>query len=122
MHTKRNGTRQAAGRRHGRGFEEAARRHTERSDTGDAFFPDPHDGPPRMVDELAEQIAEQYVQSATSGADTTEEYEDHIDPEEMGGPFLITTAAQEMAEDTDEMSLEDAEVEPFPRATRSPLP
>ncbi|AUX24614.1 hypothetical protein SOCEGT47_051530 [Sorangium cellulosum] len=122
MHTKQDGTRRAAGGSHGRGFEEAARQHAERPDTGNAFIPDPNDGPPRVVDEFAAQIAEHYVQSATSGVDTTEEYEDHIEPEEMGGPFLITTAAQELADDTDATNPEDAEVEPFPRATRAPLP
>ena len=36
-------------------------------------------------------------------------------PEEIGGPFVETTAAEEFAHDTDEANPEDASREPLPR-------
>ncbi|WP_438004209.1 hypothetical protein WME89_36085 [Sorangium sp. So ce321] len=122
MQTKQDGSQRATSRSHGQDFVEAARQSAARKDDRDAFIPDPGDGPPEVMDEFAEQIAEQYLASATSGkGDTTEDYEDMVDPEEVGGPFIITTAEQEMAYSRDSMNPDDAEVEPFPLVSRSPL-
>ncbi|AUX35050.1 MULTISPECIES: hypothetical protein [Sorangium] len=122
MQTKQDGSQRATSRSHGKDFVEAARKSATRTDDRDAFIPDPGDGPPRVVDEFAEQIAEQYLASATSGkGDTTEDYEDAEDPEEIGGPFIITTAEQEIGYSRDSMNPDDAEVEPFPLVSRSPL-
>ena len=85
-----------------------------RSDDGTAFMPDPEDGPARIPDDLAENLAEDYLQAATQGMEVEEDH-DQIVPEEIGGPFVETSAADEFAHDTDEANPEDASREPLPR-------
>ena len=85
----------------------------QRSDDANAFMPDPEDGPARISDDLAEDLAEDYLQAATQGMEV-EEVHDQIVPEEIGGPFVETTAADEFAHDTDEANPEDASREPLP--------
>jgi hypothetical protein len=85
-----------------------------RSDDGNAFMPDPGDGPARIRDDLAENLAEDYLQAATQGPEVEEDH-DQIVPEEIGGPFIETTAAEEFAHDTDESNPEDGSREPLPR-------
>ena len=87
-----------------------------RSDTADAFLPDPGDGPVAFTDDLAEMRGEGFLRSATSGEDLEEEASDEVVPEELGGPFLETNASDEFALGTDESNPEDAEPEPLPRA------
>jgi hypothetical protein len=87
-----------------------------RSDSGDAFLPDPEDGPARVDDDLAENLAEDFVRSATTGEDSDDETMDQIVPEEFGGPFVETSAAEEFALGPDESNPDDALVEPLPRA------
>src|SRR5262249_6266671 len=53
-----------------------------RSDDGTAFMPDPEDGPARIRDDLAENLAEDYVQAATQGMEVEEDH-DQIVPEEI---------------------------------------
>ena len=77
-------------------------------------MPDPGDGPARIRDDLAENLAEDYVQAATQGMEVEEDH-DQIVPEELGGPFVETSAAEEFALDTDEANPEDASREPLPR-------
>jgi hypothetical protein len=86
----------------------------QRSDDANAFMPDPEDGPARIRDDLAEDLAEDYLQAATQGMEV-EEIHDQVVPEEIGGPFVETTAADEFAHDTDEANPEDASREPLPR-------
>ena len=86
----------------------------QRSDDGNAFMPDPEDGPARIRDDLAENLAEDYLQAATQGMEVEEDH-DQIVPEERGGPFVETSAAEEFALDTDEANPEDASREPLPR-------
>src|SRR6478752_7862258 len=85
-----------------------------RSDDANAFMPDPEDGPARIHDDLAENLAEDYLQAATQGMEVEEDH-DQIVPEELGGPFIETSAAEEFALDTDEANPEDASREPLPR-------
>lgn len=88
-----------------------------RSDSGEAFLPDPSEGPMRLDDDMAEMFGEDFVLNATSGGgDAAEGQLEEIVPEEFGGPFLETTAAEEFAHGTDESNPEDAEAEPLPRA------
>jgi hypothetical protein len=87
-----------------------------RSDDGRAFIPDPEDGPARSSDDLAEEMAEEFVKAATTGEDSAEDLLDATVPEEIGGPFLITTASQEMATSPDESNPPDAKREALPRA------
>jgi hypothetical protein len=88
-----------------------------RSDTADAFLPDPDDGGPRRVDDdLAEMRGEDFVRAATTGEDVEDESLDEVVPEEYGGPFVETAASEEFAMGPDESNPEDAMAEPLPRA------
>jgi hypothetical protein len=71
-------------------------------------------------DSLAEQLGEQFVRSATSGEDETQDILDAESAEERGGPFIESTSAQEFAYDTDGSNPEDATREPFPRSGPGP--
>ena len=89
-----------------------------RSDDGTAFMPDPSpaDGvPARIDDSLAENLAEEFVEAVTGGDDPVEEALEAVVPEELGGPFVVTSAADEFAHDIDAANPEDAEREPLPR-------
>lgn len=90
--------------------------HVRRTDTADAFIRDPEDGPATIDDDLAETLAEEFVHSATTGEDETDEALDQMVPEEIGGPFVETGEAEEMAVDIDASNPEGAEPEPRPRA------
>jgi hypothetical protein len=91
--------------------------HVMRADSADAFIRNPDDGGPvRVDDDLAETLAEEYVHAATSGEDQDEDTLDQMVPEEIGGPFVETSAEEEFADGTDESNPEDAEVEGLPRA------
>jgi len=84
-----------------------------RTDDANAFMPDPEGGPATIGDDLAENLAEEYLQAATQG--DAEEDLDQVVPEEIGGPFIETSAAEEFAHDTDGTNPLDAEAEPLPR-------
>ncbi|HVU50402.1 MAG TPA: hypothetical protein VHL80_06930 [Polyangia bacterium] len=92
-------------------------RRTPRSDDADAFLPDPSDGGrARSSDDLAEVLAEDFLESATRGNDV---YEDELErplPDEVGGPFVVTDADEELADDVDESNPLDAEPAGRPRA------
>jgi hypothetical protein len=89
--------------------------HLRRADRADAFIRDPEDGPAVAPDDLAESLAEEYLRAATSGEDMSDEALDQVVPEEIGGPFVETTGAEEFAAGTDASNPEDAEAEPLPR-------
>jgi hypothetical protein len=98
-------------------FDPTNHRGPRRSDSGEAFLPDPSEGPMRMDDDMAEMFGEDFILSATTGGgDAAEGQLDQIVEEELGGPFLETSAAEEFAQGTDESNPEDAEPEPLPRA------
>jgi hypothetical protein len=88
-----------------------------RADDADAFIRNPNgDGPPRVGDDLAEVLAEDFLESATRG---NEVFEDEIDAplsDEVGGPFVITDEDEELADDVDASNPPDAEPAPRPRA------
>ena len=89
------------------------RRH-DRSDGAEAFIPDPGEGPVRTPDDLAESMAEEFVEAATTGEDRDEELLDATFPEEIGGPFVETAAGEELIDDVDEGNPPDATREPLP--------
>jgi hypothetical protein len=91
------------------------RRAGERADGADAFMPDPEEGPAQIDDDIAETLAEDFLQAATSGQDAVEESLDGLVEEELGGPFIVTTADEEFAASVDSMNPEDATREPLPR-------
>lgn len=93
-----------------------APRAVPRSDSADAFIPDPGDGPVHIDDELAASLAEEFVEGATTAQDPDEERLDSAFPEEIGGPFIETSADEELADDVDANNPPDATREPVPRA------
>src|SRR5437763_35974 len=71
----------------------------DRSDDANAFFPDPGDGPAHAPEDLSDQLAEQFIEAATTGQDADEQQLESTSPEDIGGPFVETTAAEEIAFD-----------------------
>jgi hypothetical protein len=87
-----------------------------RTDDANAFMPDPEGGPAHIKDDLAESLAEEFLQAATRGNEADEETLDGVVPEEVGGPFIETSAAEEFGNDTDDTNPADGAREPLPRA------
>jgi hypothetical protein len=67
-----------------------------------------------MEDSLGEELGEASVASATSGDQADENIRDEDVSEEVGGPFVPTTAREEFARGTDASNPEDAEPAVFP--------
>jgi hypothetical protein len=63
---------------------------------------------------LAEQLGANFIRSALTGEETTEDARDGTTTEELGGPFLETSAATEIAFGVDKSNPMDATREPFP--------
>jgi hypothetical protein len=106
----------AAGAASAQAEAEAAARPRQRPDDGDAFMPDPGEGPARSTDDLAEVLAEDFLESATRG---NEVFEDEIErplSDEVGGPFVVTDEGEELVDDVDESNPVDAEPAPRPTA------
>jgi hypothetical protein len=85
-----------------------------RSDDANAFMPDPEGGPAHIGDDLAENLAEEFVDAVTGG-DGADDAAFGVVSEEIGGPFVFTSAADEFAHDIDAANPPDAEREPLPR-------
>lgn len=67
-------------------------------------------------DDLAEELGEEVVASATSGENSEEDrLQEEVDEDE-GGPFVVTSGSEEFADDVDASNPVDATREPFPRA------
>jgi hypothetical protein len=98
----------------------------KRSDDADAFIPDPAGTNPGRPgagggrahgrDDLAELLAEDFVESATRGNEVLEDDLDRMLPDEVGGPFVVTDADEELADDVDASNPADAEVAGLPTA------
>ena len=88
----------------------------QRSDDADAFIPDPHEGPAHSNDDLAEVLAEDFLESATRGNDVFEDELGRPLSDEVGGPFVVTDADEELADDVDASNPVDAEPAGRPRA------
>lgn len=69
-------------------------------------------------DDLAEELGEEFVESATSGEQAAEDMRDEEVPEESGGPFVETSGNAEFAYGTDASNPKDAERAPFPTTRR----
>lgn len=89
-----------------------------RMDDGKAFLPDPYEPNTRdravTRDSLAENLAEEYIASATSAEDSTQDNRDATSIEEVGGPFVETSAQEEFAGTIDDMNPADGERAAFP--------
>jgi len=92
---------------------------TTRPDDADAFLPDPSQGGlSHSGDDLAEELAEEFVRYATTAENPN--VGDEEVPEDLGGPFVEVPASDEFDRSPDASNPEDAEKEPFPRAVRAP--
>ena len=105
---------------HSRAFYSEARRHAMRSDDAHAFVPDPAEHKAPVDDDLAEELAENFLTSATTGEDVGQEGLDEVIPEEEGGPFITVPPEREFASGTDLSNPLDAEPEAFPTPTAQP--
>lgn len=94
------------------------RRRNHRDDDADAFLPDPDGGRARAVDDLAEQLAEEFLIAATTGEHPHEHALDEEVPEESGGPFVIHSARSEFGRGVDASNPVDASREPLPTPMR----
>lgn len=92
---------------------------SRRDDHADAFLPDPDGGPARTSDDLAEELAEEFLKSATSGEYVGEDELDQEVPEESGGPFVIHPAHFEFAQDVDDSNPIDGSREALPSPMRA---
>src|ERR1700687_2787137 len=70
-------------------------------------------------DDLAEEMGEEFVITATSGEQAAEDLRDQNFPEELGGPFVVTSARTEFAYGSDPSNPKDAERAAFPTANNS---
>jgi hypothetical protein len=70
-------------------------------------------------DDLAEELGEEFVMTATSGEQAAEDLRNEDFPEELGGPFVETSARTEFAYGSDPSNPSDAEPAPFPTAVNS---
>src|SRR5713226_8724453 len=75
------------------------------------------EGPARER-EHAEELGEEFVESATSGEQAAQDIRDEEVPEESGGPFVETSGRSEFAHGTDASNPKDAEPAPFPTTRR----
>lgn len=94
----------------------------ERPDSGDAFFRDPGEGPARVKDDLAEELAEEFLRSATSAEESLPDALEVEVPEELGGPFVPSSGKQEFAKGTDASNPRSARKEAFPTPNGVPRP
>jgi len=74
----------------------------------------------RSSDSLAEGLGEAFIESVTSGQGSATQRQNQVTTEEDGGPFLITSALDEFAEEPDDSNLGDATREPFPTSSDVP--
>jgi len=87
----------------------------DRPDDGYAFLAEPSaHGHTRTGDALAEMLAEEFLESATSAEESAGDERDELRVEEIGGPFTLTTDGEEFAPGMDESNPAEAEREPFP--------
>jgi hypothetical protein len=69
----------------------------------------------RSGDGLAEELGEEAVETMTSGEDDGGEGRNEFVDEEVGGPFVESSAQKEFADGSDESNPDDATREPFPK-------
>ena len=70
----------------------------------------------KRTDALADEMGREFVETVTSGEDEGNEVRDGFQSEEIGGPFVGSTAGREFAYEPDASNPKDATREPFPRA------
>jgi hypothetical protein len=65
---------------------------------------------------MAQESAQEFVMTVTSGEDSGSAVLGAVTPEENGGPFVVTRAATEFAYAPDRSNPTGASREPFPRS------
>lgn len=75
--------------------------------------------PSGLHDELAEELGEAFIATATSGEDSETERLEEVVPEESGGPFVPSSGAQEFAAGTDESNIAEATREALPKTSKA---
>jgi hypothetical protein len=73
----------------------------------------------RATESLAEELGESFIETVTSGEGQEAERRDQVTPDEVGGPFVVTSAGEEFATGTDESNILEAEREPLPRTSKA---
>jgi hypothetical protein len=73
----------------------------------------------RAGEPLAQEMGENFLETVTSGEEREAERRDQITPDEVGGPFVVTTAGEEFATGTDESNIPEALREPLPRTSKA---
>lgn len=73
----------------------------------------------RTSESLAQELGENFVETATSGEERETERHDQITAAEVGGPFVVTSAGEEFASGTDESNIREALREPLPRTSKA---
>ncbi len=68
---------------------------------------------------LARELGEGFIEGATAAEDSDIERRDRVTPDELGGPFVVTSAGEEFAPGTDESNTADALREPLPRTSKA---
>jgi hypothetical protein len=69
----------------------------------------------KSSDPLAEALGEEFLEAATSGEDASLDELNQDVPEDVGGPFVVTTARDEFAGGLDPSNPSTATREPFPK-------
>jgi len=96
------------------------RRTVERSDTADAFVPEPDGRSGPVADDLAEYLGEIFVATATGGDDGGGVLQEDVVLEELGGPFVETAPGDEFGSTRRaRFGDEPGAPEAFPTAVRS---
>jgi len=73
----------------------------------------------KRKDRFAENLAEQFITSATSAEESGQEAFDSEVTEESGGPFVRSSGAKEYARTSEAPNIPEAEREPFPSPMRT---
>jgi hypothetical protein len=71
------------------------------------------------AEELSEELGEAYLESVTSGDQSEADRHERITPDEVGGPFVVSSARREFADGTDESNIAEATREPLPRTSKA---
>jgi hypothetical protein len=92
--------------------------YVSRHDDADAFLPDPLGGPIPDDGGITSELVEDYLRAATTGQEYAEDIRNQEVTEEIGGPFVPSTAGIECADDIDDSNPIDARREPVPSPMR----
>ncbi len=90
----------------------------QRRDDADAFIRDPDGGAFHTSGSVDEEMAEEFMRDVLTGEDASEDIRDQSLVEELGGPFVTSTTAEEFADDIDESNPVEATKEPVPSPMR----